>query len=480
MSDIKRGTLLRKAKDIFIPIHKTVELSYMATLFMGTTYFQRLSKLKQLGTCNYVYPGAVHTRFEHSIGVYYLAGRVVQRARITATPEKLHQYMKNIPELTSYYEQYEKYYPYDEVDGIGLTPWIAELIKIAGLMHDVGHGPYSHVFDDSFIKGSEYETHPMAEHEVRSGAIVRKIVESSPILSEHMTDDDIRFICQLIDPEPDRTGFVFQIISNSFNGLDVDKYDYIVRDTHHIGDKTSFDLDRLVDNIMVIDNRIVFPEQSKRDIYNLFLSRHSMHRSVYGHKAVLSAQYIVTQIMQLIDRVIHIGKSISDLDLFVKMTDDYILQYAEIICADRERYVEAGTYTDAEIDQLRELIERLNTHNLYPHIGTIVSEDPIDIGDRFDTDEYKIFQYKIGYVSGNKGNPLDRIYVYRSKDTLFHNDELDEIPSRRIDKTEITNLMPNQHQEHVLMVFRKDRDPSAIAKDKADFRTIHERHTNDV
>lgn len=470
---VSRRTLLRKAKDIFIPIHKTVELSYMATLFMGTKYFQRLAKLKQLGTCNYVYPGAVHTRFEHSVGVYYLSGKLVQRIRQTSSPEKLHPYMENIPELVPYYAEYEKYHPYDETDGMGLTPWIAELIKIAGLMHDVGHGPYSHVFDDSFIKGSEYETHEMAKHEARSGAIVRKIAQSDPILKEHFTEHDIQFIQQLINPDPDRSGFIFQIVSNSFNGLDVDKYDYLVRDVHHLGMTTSFDHTRLIDNILVIDNRIVFPEQSKQDIYNLFLTRHSLHRTVYGHKGVMSAQYIVTEIMRLLDRVINIGKSISDFDLFVKMTDDYILQYAEIICLNRDEYLKNQKYTVDEIDRLKELVDRLNTHNLYPHIGTIMSEEPVDLNERFSSDEYMIFSNKVGYVSGNKGNPLDRIYVYRSKDTLFHNYELDgDVASRRINKTDITNLMPDQHQEHVIMVFRKDRDSDALAHDKEDFEII--------
>jgi len=472
---IVRSTLIRKAKDIYIPVHNTVELSYMATLFMGSKYFQRLSKLKQLGACNYVYPGAVHTRFEHSVGVYFLAGKLLDRLRIT--PEsQLHSYLSKVPELQTYYKTYASNnmdVVKSEADGPGLSKWIMELVKIAGLMHDIGHGPYSHVFDDDFIRESKYASHPMATHEARSCLIVQTIVSESSVLSKFMTLDDVRFIQQLIHPDDDREGFIYQIVSNSFNGLDVDKYDYIVRDTHHVGLKTSFEHTRLISNVIVVDDRIVYPEQAKQDIFNMFLTRHSMFLNVYSHKGVISAQYIITEIMKLVDRTISITDSITDFNKFCKMTDEYVIQCAEFIILNRADYIKRKIYTDAELIELQALLDRLNTHNLYPHIGTTLSSQPntdhiSPILNRFrDTSKYMIYSKKVGYVSGDNANPLSKIYVYRTKDTLFSDSYA--IKAKLINKHDITNLVPDRYQEYITMVFRRDRDTDGLAADKKDF-----------
>lgn len=427
----ERIDLLQKAKDIYIPIHHTVELSLMATRFMGTKYFQRLSKLKQLGTCHYVYPSAVHTRFEHSIGVYYLASKLVDRIQRVSDVEQIHSYLSIVPELKEYYSIHP--------DEKGLTNWIGELIKIAGLLHDIGHGPYSHVFDDVFLKDS---THPMASHESRSCKILELIVKSDPML-ECISDSEIKFMQQLIDPNKTRSGFVYQIVSNTLNGLDVDKYDYLARDSVHLGIMSSFNHMRLIENIMIIDNNIVFPEQSKQDIFNMFLTRHSMHRNVYNHKAVVSAQFIITEIMTILNPIIKIQESIQDMTKFIKMTDEYILQYAEIILSNPEMF------DSIDFVKLQDLMDRLNTHNLYPHVGTIYGDINImAINKRFVGDQYRVFSNKIGYVSGNKSNPLDNVYVYRTKDRY---------KSIKINKTDITNLVPVNYQEQILMVFKVDR-----------------------
>lgn len=460
-----RAELLRKSKEINVPVHGSISITLMAKCFIDNRYFQRMDKLKQLGTCDFIFPGSKHTRFEHSIGTYYLADRLMTRIKSSSDNCKMIEWLGKIPELKSHYDIK------DPTTTPGLNLWIIELIKIAALCHDVGHGPYSHLFDDVFVKNSKLRDHPLATHEQRSCEIVRRIVKESDILSKFVTDDDIKFIQTLIDPDKDRVGFVYQIVSNNLNGLDVDKYDYINRDALHTGVKSGFDCSRLVDAVLVIDDKIVYPEQAEQDIYNLFTTRHSMHRRVYGHKGVVSAQYIIIEIMTIVDKVLGISESILDLEKFIKMTDAYIFNYMEFILEMRKTDADPfkGKLTEKDYSDLEQLRARVQTHNLYPHIGTLVTREKLDLQNRFSDDNHMIFRSKVGFVSGNKLNPLDRVYVYKTKD-LFINGF--GVKAHRINKTDISHIIPETYQEYITMVYRRDRDPDGICEDKELFQSI--------
>jgi HD superfamily phosphohydrolase len=463
-----RTELLRKAKEINIPVHGTVSLTMMAKCFIDNRYFQRLKGLKQLGTCEYIFPGATHTRFEHSIGTYYLADRITTRIKSASDNCKMMEWLVKIKELESQYASNT-----DNI-GSGFNNWIIELIKIAALCHDIGHGPYSHLFDDVFIKNSKYHDHPMATHESRSCAMIELIVKESDILSRFMTSDDIKFIQSLIDPPSQASGFVYQIVSNNLNGLDVDKYDYINRDALHTGVKSGFDCSKLVDSVLVIDDNIVYPEQAVQDIYSLFVTRHAMHRRVYGHKGVVSAQCMIIDIMKILDKVISIADSVLDMDKFIRLDDNYIITCMNLILEMRD--MKENPYKDKltieDYDNLSILRDRCQSHNLYTHIDTILTQKDLDFGDEFKTDKHVVFRSKVGYASGNKLNPLDRVYVYKTMDHFINGHN---VKARRINKTDITYIIPNTYQEHVTMVFRKEHDIEGIRRDKEILQTIKDK-----
>lgn len=463
-----RSELLRTAKEINIPVYGTVPLSLLAIYFIDNKYFQRLGKLKQLGVCDMIFPGAKHTRFEHSIGTYYLAGRLMARIKESSDMCRITEWLEKIPELKSHFKL-------KEYKTSGLNSWIIEMVKIAALSHDVGHGPYSHLFDDVFIKNSKYKDHPMATHEKRSCVIVEKIVKESETLSKFITDDDIVFIQSLIDPDYKSTGFIYQVVSNPLNGLDVDKFDYSGRDAHHAGVKIGFDYTKLIESVLVIDDKIVYPEQSDQDIYQLFIARHSMHRRVYGHKGVVSAQYIITEIMKIVDKVIHISDSILDLDKFVKMTDSYVIEYMEFILEMKDNDEKKNPFkdilTEKDYQELIVLRNRLQTHDLYPHIGTILTKKELDLENEFNDDNHIIYRSKVGFVSGDKSNPLDRIYVYKTKEQFIHKHNA---KAHRINRTDISHITPDIYQEYITMVFRRDRDQDGILSDKKKFQKIKE------
>src|SRR5690606_32489551 len=122
----------------------------------------------------------------------------------------------------------KKYFQIMYNNNFQLDDYVCELVKISALCHDIGHGPFSHAFDDLF-KSNKYINHNDSgrnTHEFRSTVILEHIIKNDKILSSAITDDEIQFMKNLIDPK-DRNGFIYQIVSNNLNGLDVDKFDYL-------------------------------------------------------------------------------------------------------------------------------------------------------------------------------------------------------------------------------------------------------------
>lgn len=175
--------MLRETKEIYDAIHGYIKITVLAQEFIHTMQFQKLRYLHQLGTCHYVFPCATHTRFEHSIGTYYLASKLLHAVKKNSNNDLLSNYLKEIPELSKYFETHK----------IELDDYICELIKIAALCHDLGHGPFSHVFDDIFMK--EVSTNTSSEsleyHENRSCAIVRYIISKNFKLSNYIGSDEV-------------------------------------------------------------------------------------------------------------------------------------------------------------------------------------------------------------------------------------------------------------------------------------------------
>ena len=230
------------SKIIFDPIHGYIELDQLSIQIIDTQEFQRLRKIKQLGCCYYVFLGASHNRFEHSIGVAYLSKKLLKNIK------------DNQPELE-------------------INNDLLQIVEIAGLCHDLGHGPFSHLFDDKFLK-VYLKDDKFVKHETRSCLIFDHIVQKYKI---NITPNDTNTIKELINPQKKNLTprYLYHIVSNIDNGIDVDKFDYIKRDTYNIGLHYNFDYDRILKQARVIDGKIVFPDKLVYEIHNLFHIRNS-------------------------------------------------------------------------------------------------------------------------------------------------------------------------------------------------------------
>ena len=434
--------MLKETKEIFDPIHGYIKLTNLAQAFIHTQQFQRLRYLHQLGTCHYVFPCATHTRFEHSIGTYYLAGRVLEAIKKNSDAEHLKEYLGLVPELKEYFSR-------NQLEP-NLDPYVCELIKIAALCHDLGHGPFSHVFDDIFMNTIGSGKEDLEYHENRSCAFIKYIISKNNKLNKYIGTSEIEFICNLINPHKNNDGFIYQIVSNNLNGIDVDKFDYIQRDTYTLGLKYSIDSDRLISDMKVIDNKICFTLKVHYDIVSVFTTRYRLHKQIYTHKTVISTQYMIRDMMVILNKFINIYDSIFSVEKFTDMTEEYVTTLLKLLYADKNKYSEEQ---QIEINKAYRLWVRLNERNLYELTTSIVSNDKIDIKsiqEKFG-DSIICYQAKIGFVSGSKTNPLDDVYFYSHKinkeDKCF-----------KITKNNSSYLVSDVYQEYVTMFFVKDKD----------------------
>jgi len=209
------------------PIHKNIHVSDTCIRFIDTPEIQRLRRIKQLGLTYLAYPGATHTRFEHSLGVMYLADI----------------FSKNLD-------------VYDQ-----------KLLKISALLHDVGHSPYSHDSEEVIKKYTD-KTHED----------IGRILESDTI-SSILDDIDLKK-SEILDIIGGK-----KPLGKILNGsIDIDKMDYLVRDSYYTGVTYGIiDLYRLVQEISFIDNTLVIEDGGLQAVESLCVSRFLMSRAVYYH-----------------------------------------------------------------------------------------------------------------------------------------------------------------------------------------------------
>jgi hypothetical protein len=245
------------------PVHGNISVTD-PTVFalIQSPEFQRLRRIRQLGTSFISYPGAEHTRFAHSLGVYHLMDRVLR-----------HLADRGIVSLDA------------EEHAIACC---------AALLHDIGHGPFSHLFEKLG------KTH----HE----RWVERIISSPESgIYEILAGRNPRWpsrITSIIAGTWDGPAFVKELVSSQ---VDVDRMDYLLRDSRMCGvTYGQFDLDRLIQTITVVDGHIVLSDKGVHSAEEFLLARYFMYWNVYFHKATRSIETILDK---LLSRAVHLYQS---------------------------------------------------------------------------------------------------------------------------------------------------------------------------
>ncbi len=238
------------------PIHGYVELTPTERSIIDTPQFQRLRRIRQLSAAHLTYPGAEHTRFHHSLGVMHIAGQIAQRLADV--------------ELVDEHE--------------------ISMIRVAGLLHDIGHGPFSHLFEEVLEKRK-------LNHEEITTRIVKE-TQVGDALKENgfnpkpMSDLSVG---HLDYPKP----YINNIIAGQFSA---DVLDYLPRDSHFSGvEYGKVDADRLVRSINVVEDTLAVKDTALYVLEEMVIARYMMFKAVYFHRSVRSAEVMLVRAMELAD-----------------------------------------------------------------------------------------------------------------------------------------------------------------------------------
>ena len=209
-------------------------------------FFQRLRRIKQLGLTHLVYPGALHTRFHHTLGAMHLMGMAIEELR---------------------------------AKGYEISDAEAEGVTLAILMHDIGHGPFSHALEHSIVSGITHEDLSALFMERLNKEFDRKLDTAIAIFN---------------DKYPKR--FLHQLVSSQ---LDMDRLDYLRRDSFFTGVSEGIvGSDRIIKMLHVVNDELAVESKGIYSIEKFIVARRIMYWQVYLHKTVLSAEYLLINILK--------------------------------------------------------------------------------------------------------------------------------------------------------------------------------------
>jgi len=242
---------MKNSKIIRDPIHGNIGLCDIELELIDLPEMQRLRHVKQNGLCYLVYPAMNSTRFEHSLGVMHLAGVVA--------------------------------------DHLGLDDKKKSMLRVAGLLHDIGHGPFSHTFDKIL------SSHGLSHEMVSSGMILKTRI-SDILRSSGLNPKEVSHLVL-------GKGRLSKVIASE---IDVDKMDYLKRDSYYAGVAYGvIDLERLIYSLKLVKKEIIIRENNLETIESLLINRNLMYQTVYRHHTKRIAE---SMLLHAVRKLISDGK----------------------------------------------------------------------------------------------------------------------------------------------------------------------------
>ncbi|MDB5119208.1 MAG: hypothetical protein JWN56_426 [Sphingobacteriales bacterium] len=340
-------------------------------------YVQRMRYIKQLGMTHLVYPGALHTRFHHALGAMHLMGMAIETIKSK---------------------------------GQIVTPEEEEAVSIAILLHDVGHGPFSHALEHTIVEG--------VSHEHISSLLMQNL--------NREFDGKLQMAIEIFNCRYSKT-FLCQLVSSQ---LDIDRMDYLNRDSFFTGvSEGVISFDRIIKMMNVVDGHLVIEEKGIYSVEKFLIARRLMYWQVYLHKTVIAAELMLVKILERAKELSSLGANLfatpylkhflnhtitcedfkndsKNLDYFSRLDDHDIFTSIKVWAEDQD--VILSTLCQHMIDRNLYKVEISNEAPTLQYIESLVDKTISRYGINEDDTSYFMFTdtiknnaYKVGESSIN-------------------------------------------------------------------------------
>ncbi len=301
------------------PVHGYIRVYSHERCLIDSPPFQRLRRMKQLPASHYVYPGAVHTRFSHSLGVAYVAGVFAEHL-------------------------------YGRLDGVDRAEKerLYYIARLLGLLHDIGHGPFSHTFEDDVL--ARYRTN----HEVIGGRIVSEHPDVAKCFDEVIEKElgvSAKDMGRMIEAPNTETWPLRSVIAEGVSERSLyyiikgpysaDIVDYLLRDSFFTGASygVALDWERLAYHSRFVRDRPVLSYKGKDVLDSLLIARFFMFKNVYFHKTSRAFDKAIGDLLIRADEILGFREAVEDIGKYVELDDDYVISHPEVRKLEEARYL---------------------------------------------------------------------------------------------------------------------------------------------
>jgi HD superfamily phosphohydrolase len=409
---------------VYDPVHGYIGLTEEELRIVDTVVFQRLHNIRQLGTAFFVYPGATHSRFAHSLGTMSVMSKIAQR----------------LAEL-----------------GIIEDAEDVKRLRLAALLHDVGHFPFSHALERPIKKRHEQ----LSTHLIKNSCLKDCF--------DTFTSDEI---ASLITKEYVEKPIYSLLISSD---LDVDRIDYLLRDAHETGVSYGFiDIERLIRTIVIDkEQHLAVEDKGRQALENFLVARYHMYQTVYYHKTVVCFELMLQRIYEKLME----SNKVYTYEEICKMSDEEFYEFNDNYIWNllRENHKDTGLLGD--------LISRFKNRHRLKRVFEIQG---IAASGKEEPDYSRLGLIEVPYhlegVSSKSGVPTDWIFYSKPKPLEILSKAEDETAIRIVDENETSTPIAKDERSIISVfydtcflssrVYTKDEFETALVKGIKDWFKI--------